>query len=967
MKKQHLHILTIVLLGFLAIFLTGGELQGANEKPVLRITYDPAVYAYDLQDANPYDYPSLYYVLVMDPIYQALTGLDLTLYKDREFNYTNTASSTPDPSFSGTGTIRMSGKLDYQGGQLVSGFKVKLSYSSTVTFEDERAIKTITTESTGTGTFTFDSTLPEGDREVILDYGRSFMNVDRHYYRIESQEINDDGSLGEVTVTESDSDGYIKSNLYMTFKGIPLEGMTAAVPPSEDGSFVVDTDASEDPGTEMAAGIPDGVFKAAVAVAGAAAALGMAGLGALSGGKSPFSGNQIEEDAGGDDQDRKEEDEKQARFRMYLYKEFGDTLEQGRDYLLYVRIAQEDEGGKETDRSDMTGEVNIISEDGSLTFDGPPFFTSRKGRSYLCVKARLSKDYAGTQAVASFLYQGEGGTFRNNLLFKLAGNPRIELEKKTIRIQSWSGKSWTCWYKFIDFPQDTKHEIETMNLQGAESAEEAFGPGNIQAGRFQVEDGFDEEKRPAIIVKEVGEKGPFDRFEERYEGSLIAYPEIRDLDMLAEKFEILRCNEGPLPDYGGKEYGLEPGQLRCFRADPESDSKVLADTTFGLKLGIWNEGAQALEYVTPETASLAFSDSRKVCENLKLASTYDPGTALVTVKAEDIFVGESPYEITADILASYQGKAYDNQVRMSLLPDKVRLQADFDEELNRLFKDLRFCMPPDFALKKMEELKTALPYLGLKDLQTFRMEALRTAQSLLLEEYKSYMAEVAWYDKKIGQLELVVLLTEVFFEAGLMALAGPMTTFLIKQVKQSIVDAAVLLTTAPPNKSAADLLLDFGSSRLIQTAGNVDDAIPIPGKDNKALLAAWIGSYAVYRFGYHLTFSKDEKGRGNGITGALEKMVLDVCGKSAQILMKDYLETVAKSQGFDFSERMAREQEAVNKAIGKSLDALDKAAPVADEALEKGLEILKRESGDYLGWLARSLDEFIEAVRIKGS
>lgn len=53
-----------------------------------------------------------------------------------------------------------------------------------------------------------------------------------------------------------------------------------------------------------------------------------------------------------------------STYKMHIYKEFGNTLEQGKQYFVYARIVEYDSNGKPTQRDDLSQKIWISSEEG---------------------------------------------------------------------------------------------------------------------------------------------------------------------------------------------------------------------------------------------------------------------------------------------------------------------------------------------------------------------------------------------------------------------------------------------------------------------------------------------------------------------------------------------------------------------------------------------------------------------------
>lgn len=170
-------------------------------------------------------------------------------------------------------------------------------------------------------------------------------------------------------------------------------------PPKEN--IVINTDASKEGGENDGWVIPAAIV-GAVAVVGGAVALGLRGR--------RKGGGETDPDSDGGQQDK----EPQSTFRMQLYKEFGDTLFVGENAeTVGARIDELRADGTVLDRPDLTAHITFsVSENLDAQAIGI------KGR-YQCLNVRAIRADAPS-AIVAITFTGEGGTFTNNVKFKVA-------------------------------------------------------------------------------------------------------------------------------------------------------------------------------------------------------------------------------------------------------------------------------------------------------------------------------------------------------------------------------------------------------------------------------------------------------------------------------------------------------------------------------------------------------------------
>ncbi|MBR3342331.1 MAG: hypothetical protein IKG30_12090 [Clostridiales bacterium] len=177
--------------------------------------------------------------------------------------------------------------------------------------------------------------------------------------------------------------------------------------PEEDDDkkvhIVVDSDADKEPGDQDGGFIPSGIVegwkvaKDVVGVAGgAAAAVAAIALGLAA---------------------------KSTKYRMVIYKDFGDTLRRGEEVLVYACILERDDKGNERVNHELTSQIRIFSHDGTFNVNEQGALAG----DYKGAKVYVRRDIPSSQkeGIVSFKFTGKGGTFTNRMKFKLEMEPEI--------------------------------------------------------------------------------------------------------------------------------------------------------------------------------------------------------------------------------------------------------------------------------------------------------------------------------------------------------------------------------------------------------------------------------------------------------------------------------------------------------------------------------------------------------------
>ena len=192
-----------------------------------------------------------------------------------------------------------------------------------------------------------------------------------------------------------------------------------------DSGFILQTetsDAQEDPGEDEGTEIHSGIVepeKPAKPSGGSESKAPDAGTIALTVGGAVAAGAVVGgAAAGGHREDKSTEDEKKKRYKMYVYKDFGDFIRKGAaPVYVYARISQIIDG-KEYDCPEQTAKIAVSGENLSVRSAG-------KQGAYMAAEVSAAADTRETQGTVTFTLNGPGGTFRRNIVFRLTGEPRI--------------------------------------------------------------------------------------------------------------------------------------------------------------------------------------------------------------------------------------------------------------------------------------------------------------------------------------------------------------------------------------------------------------------------------------------------------------------------------------------------------------------------------------------------------------
>ncbi len=254
------------------------------------------------------------------------------------------------------------------------------------------------TESGDAAVSSWEYTVQEGDGLIYADaYARV---IYRNFYTEEERTVT---FLYRYAFTVTDS-------------GFLLQTETTAAPedPGEDEGTEVDPGIVETPRpTQKPAATPrpqtggtrrgPSPEEIAISVGGALAAAGA--LGAATGGGKKDEG---EEDA----------EEKKTRYRMYVYKDFGDAIQKGgQPVKVCARVSQILEG-KEYDCPEQTAKIQVSGRDLAVRTLGVE-------GAYMAAEVRAEANTPQDKGAVIFTLTGPGGVFRKEMVFRLVEEPRI--------------------------------------------------------------------------------------------------------------------------------------------------------------------------------------------------------------------------------------------------------------------------------------------------------------------------------------------------------------------------------------------------------------------------------------------------------------------------------------------------------------------------------------------------------------
>ena len=178
---------------------------------------------------------------------------------------------------------------------------------------------------------------------------------------------------------------------------------------------------------------------------GAVAALGVGGIAAGIGGAAA-AGKSAKQSGGNKD----DAEDKKKKYKMKVYKDFGNKLSKGDQKFVYARIVEIDtRTGQETDRPDLTMNIYIICTDGSFNVS----MQEALAGNYKGAAVSVADSFEGAEGYIQFRYSGIGGAFTNHMRFMI-GSPEIVFDQPNISIPHDHNEPLKPYFVCLGFGED---------------------------------------------------------------------------------------------------------------------------------------------------------------------------------------------------------------------------------------------------------------------------------------------------------------------------------------------------------------------------------------------------------------------------------------------------------------------------------------------------------------------------------
>jgi hypothetical protein len=693
------------------------------------------------KEGEPSSFPSSF-------LYGLLKEIDITVAADGEFVFAN-EKAVQDDQREQTGNVSMRGRLVELKGTAVP----QTALYGTMSF---RVQNTRTTD--GVHTYV--------DFETASVKETTIFTYDGPFYILTSA----DGKGKELVVgfdpiTRDSVDMFKEMYYYNAADEQKYYNKSNEFPPSGLYFYVegdapttaqtVKTEASKTAGeTEM-------TVPAAIVLGVAAAAAGVAGAGAgASGGEG-----------------RNEEEEEASTYKMYIHKEFGDAIRYDKPAVfVYARMAEINARGMETERPDLTSRITIFSENSHMRV-GPATAAGR----YMGATVEAESVKGGQspeQGIVSFRFTGTGGSFQNNVTFRLVGDPNIDFAEdygELVNLLEGDNGLYEIVFSLKDFMEEAKVMVKAPDGLPFDAEPELL-EGRRYSLRIRNRSGKPEKPKATrdVYTFELAAEN-----EKEYARSMVTvslYPE--GLSVRGVKFD--KAGNAQIGAYADPDKDEEDAEVTATR--------LIVELAVGRVDG---KGISHVELVDVSKAPPAFGDLKGTeirTENLVKAFRYEiidagRGAYQFQPKMQIPEMG-APYYLRLPVESDFEGVHYSLDLPVRLLGEPFNEMREKQEELRLLLKRARKYMPPEDWAGLVRFFKERFDSMSAREIRLMDRSLITITQEKLTREGKELREFANTLDWVIGTLEWVKWIGDQAFSYLMAAYTGPVGEALIVPAKE---------------------------------------------------------------------------------------------------------------------------------------------------------------------------------------
>lgn len=622
----------------------------------------------------------------------------------------------------------------------------------------------------------------------------------------------------------------------------------------------------------------------AIVIIGGAAA--MAGAGSGSGGGDSGDGDQ----------------KKKSRYKMCLNKDFGDAIRYNAPPVtVYARIVEITPGGEEIDRPDLSAAIEMFSGE-ELKVESTAMAGNYKGALV------YAESVPGTQnpesGVLSIRFSGEGGSFQNNVTFRLVGDAYIhftergkELTPTTYMLYGDNG-DYEVPIELRDFimpPQKVSLELPDNQPFTAEAEKvddthyviRMHNKSQVQADKVQPQQ---------IIMVTVYAQND----KESAHDSFI-------VNILPKGISLRPFTGCPIDENGRLHVACS------LTPEQGEDETEIEQTHFQLVLAVSktdDSGKTRAALVESSQVSYRFEQMTAQIEklqNLLKAFPYkidsseasSAGIFRICPKRQLPQDDRLDYDVVLPVTCDYENQTYALDIPIRLLGDKLLPMAEKSEEIRLLIKRIRKFVDEEKRAELIWEFKNDLPKMSATDVRLLSKSLVYATQS---EVYKANMhlldAEMLdwvlwgleWY-KWIGDQAISVIISKLSYNYA------PFVEAVVMPAKDLLVEhMGIWLSDYVSGAQSPGAVLDIEkleSTGLTMIENMLTNLID--GKTNPKKAVGILSIYLVIRTANYYFYEKNEDGSSVGIYGAITSAFGDLTAQSFKIILGTKLEQLAKN------------------------------------------------------------------------
>ena len=569
--------------------------------------------------------------------------------------------------------------------------------------------------------------------------------------------------------------------------------------------------------------------------------------------------------------------EKNKSYRMYVQKDFGDTIRRGLDTPVKIRarMAEIDPSGAVRDRDDLTA---MITASG----DGMTVHSCAVYGRYCEASVTVPETNSNDTASITFSFAGEGGSFTNTVIFRLVDGPMLKFIDD-------EGYAATCNCGIDAIPGDGFTYSALFTVVDAPVPPELKDISAVNTGSFDV--GFEQTQNPSVFrMKVVNNTDPdpdHDIFakvrSEHFEIHVMVEGEKEPLKgyvtmyMYPEGLTVQSKEEGRKNDvkyiriqayekeYAGdfdKKWQVSEMQFTlAVRGDDKAliDPKGMEFTFDGIR-GAGGKGTTA--YIEKSLAEKYEYQESHGMHNEKYTCVIEPKKELWEPDNGTFFIVALPVE------CAYGSDVYKIEVPLRLRGRDPDPMEDWNKEYEKTRERIeKFSLPGTKAgwLKKLESCALE-PKVSVEELRLVSKWILREYMDYWTDQNKKDLAEASMYNVIVNVLEWTKFAGDCAFSFLVNAYAGPVADAILSPAKDFITGAIGEVIAARNYGEEIDVD-KFEFSKNLAAAGDnlVSNSIDLKDWRKAAQTLGWYFCYSAIK---NYLLKLNEKGESD-IFGAL--------------------------------------------------------------------------------------------------